>query len=150
MALWVGCVVALIYVGHFGALDQVGLTLLMLCLALVPILIMGRWGGHVTSQAWRALGAPNESAATYVITNDELVIRTDDGEIRKAWSAVLEIAEEPAFWLFIVAEMSYFLPKRFFSDAPTHRAFIAECLSRLAPEARARSTDAERFAAKAD
>lgn len=58
------------------------------------------------------------------------------------WSAVTEVFQFGAYWIFLVQMEPWFAPKRFFANQSEERAFIGAALSRMSEDARTRSKDA--------
>ncbi len=70
------------------------------------------------------------------------------GEVttRFPWTEVSEITPSRTRWVVVAHYSAWGIPRRFFQDVPAERAFVADVLSRLSPEARARSDEAAAFA----
>lgn len=92
-------------------------------------------------------GVSNPLPSSFTVTEDALVTSLGIVETRAPWSAVSEIFPVGPYWVLLIQGTANFLPKRNFGDAVQERAFIAEVLGRLSPDARGRSADAVRFAA---
>ncbi len=64
------------------------------------------------------------------------------------WPSVVDLFASNGYWIFLLIAQPIVLPKRFFADGTAEHAFIAEALSYMSDESRARSRGAVKFAAK--
>lgn len=66
------------------------------------------------------------------------------------WSAVEEVFRSRGYWIFLAQASACFAPKRFFASEEEEKRFVSEALSHMSSEARARSSEAERFSSGGD
>jgi hypothetical protein len=116
--------------------------------ALLAWIVATRLARRLMAGAWRARGLTDTQDATYRVEDDALVFDTPGVQTRLAWTRISEIAPGAKAWLFIGVGQAYFLPTRFFTDPGGEAAFLAACVERLTPEARARSGEAVALAAR--
>jgi hypothetical protein len=95
-----------------------------------------------------ARGHEDPAAVTVAATPEGLRIAGATSDTRVAWAGISEIAPTPTQWLFITGGMGYVVPRRFFPDVETQRAFLRLALGHMAETARARSKKAVAFAGK--
>ena len=92
-----------------------------------------------------ARGLPLDMPSRFELTPEQLV-HTGHGMTTSAdWSGVTELFRVKGYWIFMAVSLPFVVPERFFADRRSEREFIAEALSRMSPEARARSADASKF-----
>lgn len=116
----------------------------LLTTVIATMVIYIRWCRTLLPNACRRLGAAEESDAR--ITADDTGLRIQGGiDMSVPWTGVLMIAPSKTAWLFMIGGMACFAPRRFFADKAAERAFVAYCLQRIPPEARARSREAVAF-----
>jgi hypothetical protein len=101
-----------------------------------------RYARTLGPKAWMARGVPAVSPIIYRIEDAALVLDGETSMTRVAWSVISQVAPGNEAWLFIGPGQAWFLPTRFFADRHQERAFLAACLEKLTPEARARSGEA--------
>ncbi|NBW08199.1 MAG: YcxB family protein [Caulobacteraceae bacterium] len=65
------------------------------------------------------------------------------------WSAISEVFPTGPYWILMNQGSLLYVPKRYFDSAEAERAFVAEVLTHLSPEAVARSQAAVKRAATA-
>jgi hypothetical protein len=160
---------SLIYVGV-----MLGLTVGGMLLALVVGAFVGV--GEQDATAWGFLGIA-VGVVSYIFLGRYLVLKRFRAEIQKRhsttefplrleltpdqilyelgglthvarWSAVDELFPSHGYWLFSVQSAAFFAPKRLFAGEAEEARFVAEALAYMSPEARGRSVEASRFAAK--
>jgi hypothetical protein len=79
------------------------------------------------------------------ISSDHLIYEVGGVTQLANWAAVDELCESHDYWIFLVQTHWMFAPKRFFESTDEERQFLREALALMTPEARLRSTEAERF-----
>jgi hypothetical protein len=158
---------SLIYIGVLA-----GLTLGGMLLALAGAAILGAPDQDAT--AWGFFGIALGSMS-YLFVGRRLILRRFRAELQRRhnttefalrleltpehivyeiggltqiarWSAVDELFPSHGYWLFSVQSSAFFAPKRLFTEEAEEVRFVAEALSHMLPEARARSVEASRFA----
>lgn len=93
-----------------------------------------------------AIGSPLERDATYEITEDALALTTERIAIAPRWHAIDTVERGTHGWVISADQLHFLIP---FADFPTNdaqRPLVAAIVSRLGPEARARSREAIEFA----
>ena len=108
-----------------------------------------RYARGLAPKAWLARGVAAVSQVTYRIDDAGMAIDNDVAQTRLAWSGISQIAPGVGSWLFIGPGQAWFLPRRLFAEPATERAFLAACLERMSPEAKARSNEAVALVATA-
>ena len=124
-------------------------------IALMTMLVGGVW---VTMAVCRrlavrafkaALAARNVSDPLPVvieIADGHLLNQTGEVETRTAWRAVSEILRIEPYWVILAQGGAHYVPRRYFGDIESEKAFVSAILARLTDEARARSDAARAFA----
>lgn len=79
-------------------------------------------------------------------TSDHLIYEIGGITQLSCWPAVDEVFTTHGYWIFLAQATALFTPRRFFANAEEERQFVSEALALMAPEARARSREAARFA----
>lgn len=79
------------------------------------------------------------------ISSDHLIYEVGGVTQLAKWAAVDELCESHDYWIFLAQGHWMFAPKRFFESTDEERQFLREALAHMTPEARLRSTEAERF-----
>lgn len=97
-------------------------------------------------RALAARGIPLELDNAVEITPEALAVHLHGSESRYPWPVVSDLFPCGPYWAFVAMGRTEFLPRRRFATAAEEKAFIAEALGRMTPEARARSREAEAFA----
>lgn len=95
----------------------------------------------------RTRGTPKTLRVSYAVEPDAFHIRNDRVDYRIAWPSIQEVIPAPEHWLLQVDLTSFILPKRAFASEGQEKAFLADLMARLAPEARDRSPEAQAFTA---
>ena len=83
------------------------------------------------------------------ISSDHLIYEVGGVTQLARWPAVDELFQSHDYWIFLAQAQSMFAPRRFFENAEEERMFVREALALMTPDARSRSTEAERFAVAA-
>lgn len=83
------------------------------------------------------------------ISSDHLVHELGGVTQLARWPAVDELFQSHDYWIFLAQSYAIIAPRRSFADAEEERRFVNEALALMTPEARSRSTEAERFAKSA-
>jgi hypothetical protein len=83
------------------------------------------------------------------ISSDHLIYEVGGVTQFARWPAVDELFQSHDYWIFLAQAHSMFAPRRFFANAEEERRFVRAALALMTPEARSRSTEAERFAVAA-
>lgn len=65
------------------------------------------------------------------------------------WDVVAEVFRSHDYWIVLAQADAMFAPMRFFASTDDERKFVADLLAHVSSDARARSTEAERFIASA-
>ena len=103
------------------------------------------WRG-VILRAWRRRGVPDPMRIRVETTAEAMLFAVGEVTTRFPWMEVSEITPSRTRWVVVAHYSAWGIPRRFFQDVPAERAFVADVLSRLSPEARARSDEAAAFA----
>jgi hypothetical protein len=93
-----------------------------------------------------ARGSPGAVLVDYAIGDDSLDISTPRVTYRIAWPSILEIIDGGEAWLVQVDLTTFIVAKRAFAGEAQQRAFLADLLRRVRPQARERSKEAVAFA----
>jgi hypothetical protein len=97
----------------------------------------------------RRLGARGiASELPFTVTLTPVTLECESGDVRQIakWPAVTELFRSKGYWIFMVQGGAIFAPQRFFASSADERAFVAQALSHMMPDARTRSIDAKLFA----
>jgi len=125
-SVWLGLPITVLYVG--GS-----------CWAYVRI------SRRRTRRAWERRGIISPFPTTFTLEDDVFVVSSETSETRMAWQGVSEILQTKTHWIFIAAGVGYCLPRRFFGDMESEKAFVTEALARITQDAQARSQQAAAF-----
>jgi hypothetical protein len=79
------------------------------------------------------------------ISSDHLIYEVGGVTQLANWAAVDELCESHDHWIFLAQTHRMFAPRRCFESIDEERQFLREALALMTPEARLRSTEAERF-----
>lgn len=79
------------------------------------------------------------------IASDHLIYEVGGVTQLAKWAAVDELCESHDYWIFLAQANWMFAPRRFFESTDDEKRFLQEALALMTPEARLRSTEAERF-----
>ena len=113
------------------------------------LVIYNRWSKVLIVWRYRktlmARGVPPEVAIRWELTPEEIVYQAGALTTRAPWRAVSEIFPEKGWWIVMAQGTALFAADRFFADDVARRAFVADVLSHLSEEAKARSASAVKF-----
>jgi hypothetical protein len=121
-----------------------------LCVGMLAgLLVYAQWSKALTVWRYRktlmARGVPLDIALCWDLSAGEIVYQVGDITTRAPWRAVTEIFHEKGWWIVMVQGTPLFAADRLFADAAAQRAFVAEVLSHVSEDARARSEKAVKF-----
>ncbi|HEY1427138.1 MAG TPA: YcxB family protein [Caulobacteraceae bacterium] len=123
-----------------------GVTMLAMFVVAAPVAIAYViWRRRTIEALWRERGVFGPWTMGYVADATGLTIRQPGQQTRITWDAVTEVAPAPTHWIFFANLMGHPMPRKFFTDLAAERAFIAEVVAHLGPQARARSPEAIAF-----
>lgn len=129
------------------AVGRGGVTMIAMLVVAAPAAIAYFvWRRRTIEALWRERGVVSPWTMSYVADAAGFTIRQPGQETRIGWDAVTEVAPAPTHWIFFANLLGHPMPRKFFADAEAERAFIAEVVRHLVPEARARSPEAIAFA----
>jgi hypothetical protein len=132
-------------VGMNGSLAGLGLA------ATTVLIIFGyvRWCRSLGPRGWARLGASPAVNLRYEVGDSGIEITSSSGVVTSMpWSAMLSLCRERTLWLLITTGGgTFYLPRRFFTDAVQEKTFVTCCLENMSPDARARSGEAVAFVA---
>jgi len=114
----------------------------------VGVVLAIKAGKGVVLKSWSKRGVPERSTVNYQLLDDGILFETPLVATKVKWEGLTEIAPGRDAWLFIAQSNAHVLPKRVVATANVEAAFLAECLNRMTPEARARSVEAASLVAK--
>ncbi|HUO99202.1 MAG TPA: hypothetical protein VMU01_11065 [Rhizomicrobium sp.] len=92
-------------------------------------------------------GGPMSWTKVVTLTPDGLAFDDSTTIATTKWQYVSELYGIGGYWVFLMPVEPLFLPKRWFSDEASERAFVRKALGYMTEEARARSKKAVKFAA---
>jgi hypothetical protein len=129
------------------AISRGGVTMVAMLVVAAPAAVAYFvWRRRTIEALWRDRGVASPWAMSYVADESGFTIRQPGQVTKIAWDAVTEVAPAPTHWIFFANLLGHPMPRKFFADAAAERAFIAEVVSHLSAEARARSPEAIAFA----
>jgi len=96
-------------------------------------------------RAWESRGIGGPFPTVFTLEDDVFVVTSETSETRIAWRAISEIVQTKTHWIFIAAGLGYCLPRRFFGDVESEKAFVASALARIAQAGQTRSRKAALF-----
>ncbi len=127
-----------------------------------PSVVVGAWFGAalgliVGARLYRSWSLRRYRAALFARGFPKVWIPTISVEVdglrwsdhwtdrRVGWGGVSELIRSSRYWIFVAGADGLYVPRRLFVDGTQERAFVAEALSHMGPEALARSTAAAKF-----
>lgn len=124
--------------------------------AVLVAMAFGLWAGPAACRGYTVgvfrrnladRGLPVQFQSRFEITDEALICTTGRMRMSADWAAVSDIVQTEPYWILLAEGHPQFLPRRFFASRAEEKAFLGAILARMAPEARARSGDAVKFAA---
>lgn len=124
--------------------------------AALPIIMVVGLGGIVgilrlrqwqVGQALRKRGQSLLTPITFAADDRGFVIDSAEMNLRIAWTAVTDLVQTRAHWVFLAGGMGYCVPRRFFAKVEDERAFVRAALAQFSEGARGRSRKATAFVA---
>ncbi len=116
-------------------------------LCVLTYYLWASWWRAVILRAWRRRGVPDPMPIRVETTNEAMLFAVGEVTTRLPWAEVSELTLSRTRWVVVAHYSAWGIPRRFFHDAQAERAFVADILSRLSDQARARSGEAAAFAA---
>jgi len=91
-------------------------------------------------------GLDTTFVSSITVTDEAFISSTGRMTVTAAWAAVSDLVQTDRYWILLVEGHPQFLPRRFFASPLEEKAFLRALLSRMPPDAQARSGDAVKFA----
>lgn len=113
----------------------------------LTVIVCRRLAMRTFKAALMARKVGNPLPVVIEMTDDHLINRTGEVETRMAWHVVSDVLRIDPYWVILAQGGQHYLPRRYFPDPETEKAFIAELLMQLDEDARARSDAARAFVA---
>jgi hypothetical protein len=104
------------------------------------------WWRGVVLRAWRRRGVPDPMPLSVETTGEAVLFSLGAVTMRIPWTEVSELTRSRTRWVFMANYSAVGVPRRLFPNPQAERAFVADALARISPEARTRSRDAAAFA----
>jgi len=129
--------------GHLSALESASAAPQVSFIAFISFIIAFTYYVELRSdiniKCWRRRGSLNNDVITFRIEPDGLMVGSSTSANRLGWGGISEISRDGPYWVIFGNGLGYILPRRLFSTVEAEETFVAACLEKLDPEARARS-----------
>jgi hypothetical protein len=126
-------------------------TMIPALFAFIVVVLVGSVQNWAVRRAYlknfTRLAIPTEIEATFEILPEGLRLSIDRITIFPKWQTVDTVEWAGAGWVLSADHLTFLVPRASFADRDAERAFLAELVGKLTPEARERSPKAVNFAA---